>query len=115
MGRVEWVTFQEPCSQESVGGVMVDAPEGAEEEDVEGWRRVMCGVMGAAVGAAIGCSRGAVVSTADAIVCRWCSAVSRVVRWLRYSSKSGCYESYAFGACVLLRNYEGLRKAGSRV
>jgi hypothetical protein len=44
MGRVEWVTFHGPCSQERVGGVMVSAPSGAAVLEVEGWRRVMRGL-----------------------------------------------------------------------
>lgn len=46
---------------------MVGVPSGAGEDEVEGWRRVRRGVR-VAVGAAVGCSRGAVVSEADAMV-----------------------------------------------
>ena len=96
MGRVEWVTFHKPCSQESVGGVTVGMPAGAGEDEVEGWRRVICGVFEA--GAGLGCSRGAGVSTADAIAWRY-STIFQVERRLRYGSRS---------ACVLVRSCEKL-------
>lgn len=83
IGRVEWVTFHEPCSQESVGGVTVGAPEGVGALEVEGWRSIMCGVFeaGAVVGAAAGCSRGAVVSMADAIAWRHSNGGDVVAGW----------------------------------
>lgn len=50
MGRVEWVTVQEPWSQVRVGGVMGGVVVGGEEDEVEGWRSVISGVLIVATG-----------------------------------------------------------------
>ena len=43
MGRVLWVTFQEPRSQERVGGVTAEGVGEEEALEVVGWRREMGG------------------------------------------------------------------------
>lgn len=72
MGSVLCVTFQAPCSQESVGGVMGAAPSRVCALEVVGWRRVMReGEVG--VGAVAGAVAGEVERGASvvAIVLVW--------------------------------------------
>ena len=84
MGRVLWVTFQEPWSQERVGGGIVE--EGVVEVEVVGWRREMGGgeVVVAMVGGLV------VVVVVERVRCgglgMWCCAL----RWSAVEVGAGC-------------------------
>ena len=94
MGRVLWVTFQEPWSQERVGGGIVE--EGVVEVEVVGWRREMGG------GEVVVAMVGGLVVVVERVRCsglgRWCCG--RRERGLGGASSWVDYRRSSVAMCV---------------